>query len=219
MDMGKRLLDIGFATIWLIVTAPLFAIIAVLIKLESPGGVFYTPIMVGQNGKPFRFYRFRTMYLEKSTRTGGRKGFTKVGCRIRNCSLDHLPGLLNLLWGDITIVGPRPMEVAVVDLENPTWQRYFQVKPGFINYAILKLGKEWTPSRKSHPSLNQELELEYIEQHSPGLDIRILLQSFQALIKSKGNIKMRGQADPALEHKLEESGESLIDKPIHPHDR
>jgi sugar transferase EpsL len=72
------------------------------------------------------------------------KRLTTVGRFIRNYSLDHLPMLLNLLKGDITIVGPRPMELEVVRLDDPMWQQYFQAKPGLLNYAVLKLGKMWT---------------------------------------------------------------------------
>lgn len=200
--MLKRLFDILFALLWLIVTAPVFLVIALLVTFTSPGGLFYAPLVVGQHGKTFRALRFRTMVVVDPINPNRKRSLTSVGRFIRNYSLDHLPALLNLLYGDLTLVGPRPMEVDVFDPNDPVWQRYIQVKPGVFNYAILKLGKEWTPSRQSHPALNQELELEYIERRSSWFDLRIFLDSLRAFARSKGNIKMRSEADPAVKGKI-----------------
>lgn len=199
--MLKRFFDILFALFWLIVTAPVFLVIALLVTFTSPGGLFYAPLVVGQHGKTFRALRFRTMVVADPTDPNRKLSLTPVGRFIQNYSLDHLPVLLNLLYGDLTLVGPRPMEVAVVDQNDPTWQRYVQVKPGVFNYAILKLGKEWTPSRQSNPTLNQELELQYIERRSSWFDLRIFFDSLRAFVRSQGNIKMRSEADPEVKNK------------------
>lgn len=209
--MLKRFFDILFALFWLIVTAPAFLVIALLVIFTSPGGLFYAPWVVGQRGKTFRALRFRTMYVVDPIDPNRKRSLTPVGRFIRNYSLDHLPALLNLLYGDCTLVGPRPMEVAVVDPNDPTWQRYIEVKPGIFSYAILKLGKEWTPSRQSHPALNQELELEYIERRSNGFDLRIFLDSLGALARSKGNIKMRSEADPEVKEKISSTTKNTKD--------
>ena len=193
--MVRRLLDLIFALLWLILLAPVILIIAVLIGFDSPGPILYTPQMVGQYGRLFRLFRFRTMFIDKAGHLSANKKLTRVGCFIRNYSLDHLPMLVNLLNGNLTLIGPRPMETEVVDLQDPIWQRYFQAKPGLINYAVLKLGKAWTPSRTDKPALNQELELEYLEQRSLMFDLWLFLESMGAFMVSKGNVKARGEPD------------------------
>lgn len=150
--------------------------------------------MVGWKGKVFPLFRFRTMHIDPDTE----QRFTRVGRFLRNYSLDHLPQLFNLLRGDLTIIGPRPMEVDAVNLQEPAWQQYVQAKPGLINYAIFKLGKEWTPSRSTRPELNQELELQYQKQRSIASDAKLFLQALWKFMASRGNIKARGDTDPDL---------------------
>jgi len=90
------------------------------------------------------------------------------------------------------------MEINAVNFEDPIWQKYFQVKPGFVNYAVLKLGKFWTPSRRTHPDLNQELELEYLQKRSGKFDLDVFLKFIRALVLSKWNVKARGEPDPEV---------------------
>lgn len=200
--MIRRIFDLIFALFWLILLAPVILVIAILIKLDSPGPILYAPHMVGQHGQSFRLFRFRTMSMDKPSHLSANEKLTHVGRFIRNYSLDHLPTLVNLLNGDLTIIGPRPMETEVVDFQDPIWQRYFQAKPGLINYAVLKLGKMWTPTRTSSPGLNQELELEYLQKQSPMFDLRLFWQSMRAFILSKGNVKARGEPDSAIRDRL-----------------
>lgn len=188
------MVDVWLAALLLAITLPVILVIALLIKLESHGPVFYTPTMVGWKGKLFSLFRFRTMYTSDERE----QRFTRVGRFIRNYSLDHLPQLFNLLKGDITLIGPRPMEVSAVDLQDPIWQQYTHAKPGLINYAVYKLGKEWTPSRSTNPELNQELELQYLKQRSIVADAKLFLQSLRKFMASKGNIKARGETEPDL---------------------
>ena len=198
--MMKRLVDIVFAICWIILTTPVMILIALLIRLELSGPVLYSTVMVGKNGKTFSLLRFRTMRHGSSPDSP--KNLTRVGNFIRNYSLDHLPMWINLLKGDLTIVGPRPMEPYLVDRTDPIWEQYFLGKPGLINYAILKLGKLWTLTRTSHPALNQKLELEYRKKQSVAQDFRLLLQALQAYVVSKGNVKARGEPDPKYEKDL-----------------
>jgi lipopolysaccharide/colanic/teichoic acid biosynthesis glycosyltransferase len=191
----RRIIDLLVSVLCLIIFSPLTLLIAVLIRLDSQGSVLYTPRMVGWHGKIFSLYRFRTMRQAKE--------LTRVGRFIRNYSLDHLPMLINLLKGDLTLVGPRPMEVETVDLDDPIWQRYVQVKPGLFNYAVLKLGKLWTPLRASNPSLNQELELEYLQKRSAAFDWQVLVQSLHALLTSRGNIKVRAEPQTDVQDKIQ----------------
>lgn len=200
----RRLIDVIFATLWLIITAPLFILIAILIRLDSTESIFYSPRMVGKDGKEFLLLRFRTMSTDISGR-GNEQRFTRVGRIIRNYSLDHLPMLINLLKGDLTIVGPRPMEIHVVNLLDSRWQQYFQSKPGVFNYAVLKLGKFWTPARVSNPTRNQELELEYYQKRSPVVDLQLFLRFLYKFVRSTGNVKARGTPDPDEENRLHNS--------------
>jgi lipopolysaccharide/colanic/teichoic acid biosynthesis glycosyltransferase len=200
--MVKRMFDLIFASFCLVVAAPAILVIAILIKLDSSGPVLYVPQMVGKSGKLFRLLRFRTMYVDGSNHLDQDKGFTRIGRFIRNYSLDHLPTLINVLKGDISVVGPRPMEPEFVDLQDPTWQRYFQVRPGFFNYAVLKLGKTFGRSQADNLPLKQELELEYIQKQSLVFDLQLFLRFVWAHIVSGGNVKARGKPDPALEDKV-----------------
>jgi lipopolysaccharide/colanic/teichoic acid biosynthesis glycosyltransferase len=194
----RRLIDVLFALFCLLVSWPLLAVIALLIKRESPGPIFYIPKMVGQHRRLFPLFRFRTMYVNPSDQIIEQR-FTHTGHFIRAYSLDHLPTLINLLIGDITLVGPRPMELAVVDVGDPVWRAYFKVKPGLCNYAVLKLGKLWTPSRTTDPHRNQAMELAYRQRQSWWSDMGLFLQSVYALISSKGNVKARKEPDRDLE--------------------
>ena len=103
--------------------------------------------------------------------------------------------LFNLLIGDLTLIGPRPMELSKVDMHNPIWQDYFSVKPGLFNYAVLKLGNQWTARQQSHPEQNQQLEQLYGQHRSWRTDAGVFLQSVAALIRSRGNIKERKAPD------------------------
>ena len=127
----RRLFDLMFAVLCLAAAGPAMLVVANLKKLDSSGTVQYTPQLVGKDGKLFRLFRFRTMHTDKSAPLDPLEKLTRVGRFIRNYSLDDLPALLNILKGDTSTVGPRPMESESVDLQNPTWQMYLQVKPGF----------------------------------------------------------------------------------------
>ena len=176
-------------------------LISILIRLDSRGPVLYTPRMLGHHGAPFLLLRFRTMALDAPDHAPPQERFTRVGRVIRNLSLDHLPTLLNLLNGTLTLIGPRPMEPEHVDLQDPAWQRYFQIKPGLLNYAVLQLGQTWTPTQRRDPAVNRDLELAYIEKQSFLFDLRLFCAWMRALVTSRGNVKARGAAQVAGERK------------------
>ena len=199
--MMRRLVDSIFALSLLVLTGPLLLLISILVKLDSSGPVLYTPEMIGKNGRVFRLFRFRTMHVGSSS-VSSQKRLTRVGSFLRDYSLDHLPMLLNLLKSDLTIIGPRPMEREIVDMQSLSWQEYFQVKPGILNVAVLKLGKAWTPTRTSHPMLNQELELEYLKERSTRSDLKLFWKALEAYFWSRGNIKARGEPDPSVKHRV-----------------
>jgi lipopolysaccharide/colanic/teichoic acid biosynthesis glycosyltransferase len=199
--MIRRLIDLAFAVFWLIVTAPAILAIAVLIRLNSLGPVLYTPTMIGGHGRLFRLFRFRTMHVDAPAHLGPDERLTRVGRFIRNYSLDHLPALFNVLMGNLSVIGPRPMEPEFVDMQDPTWQRYFQVRPGLFNYAVLMLGRTFGHSSAGNLGLKQELELEYIQKRSLLFDLQLFWRTVVAHIASKGNVKARGV--PAIKVKDE----------------
>ena len=185
----KRLVDLSVARLLLIITAPLLAIIAIVIKVESHGPILYRRRCVGQNGQCFDLIRFRTI-VETSAYRSVDEWLTPAGRFIRNYSLDELPILFNVLWGDMSIIGPRPTEPRFVDWADPAWQQILAVRPGVISYAILRLGRNYNAS--SQP-LRNRLELEYIQQQSTLFDLRVLRKATQALVASRGNVKARGK--------------------------
>jgi lipopolysaccharide/colanic/teichoic acid biosynthesis glycosyltransferase len=199
--MLRRLIDLVVGGALFTLFAPIGALIAILIRLDSRGPVLYVPKVVGLHGRLFPLLRFRTMRIAGACASPEER-LTRVGRFIRAYSLDHLPLLVNLLAGDVTLVGPRPMEIEAVDLRSPVWRSYIRAKPGLMNYAVLKLGKEWTPSRARRPALNQELELAYERRRTPQSDARLFARWLWALVASRGNVKARKPADPDLEDRL-----------------
>ncbi len=185
----KRLCDLIVATLLLIITAPLLAIIAIVIKLDSRGPILYRRRCVGRNGQLFDLMRFRTMVETPAHRSVDER-LTPVGRFIRTYSLDEFPILFNVLRGDMSIIGPRPTEPSFVDLADPAWQQILSVRPGVISYAILGLARNYNAS--SQPVRNR-LELEYIQQQSTLFDLRVLRKTAQALVASRGNVKARGK--------------------------
>jgi exopolysaccharide biosynthesis polyprenyl glycosylphosphotransferase len=192
----KRFLDVVIASILLIILAPLFAIIAFLIKIDSPGPIFYISQRCGKKGRLFNFYKFRSMKVgadkekellrEKSEIKGpvfkirNDPRITRWGRFLRRYSLDELPQLVNVLKGEMSLVGPRPPtpdEVAKYD----TWQmRRLEVKPGITCL--------WQVRGRSDLSFYKwvKWDLWYIDNWSLGLDLMILLWTIPAVLKRRG---------------------------------
>ena len=189
----KRLTDLLIASLVLAVASPLLAIIAVAIRLESGGPVLYRRRCMGMHGHPFDLLRFRTMVDTPRHRTPDER-LTPVGRFIRNYSLDELPLLLNVLRGDMSIIGPRPTEISVVEPTDPAWQRILTVRPGVISYAALGLARDYNATSQS---ARNRLELEYLRRQSLWFDMQVLRQAVHALITSRGNVKARG--NPSVE--------------------
>jgi lipopolysaccharide/colanic/teichoic acid biosynthesis glycosyltransferase len=187
--MIKRAVDIVVAALRLLLAGPLIAAIALALRIEGRGPVFYRSLRLGKGGRVFRLLRFRTM-VETPSSLSPEARLPPVGRLIRNYSLDDLPSLLHVLRGDLSLVGPRPMEAGRVDPTAPTWRRILSVRPGYVSYAILKLGAHYNTSS---PAEKEQLELDYVSRQSLLFDLYVLAATLRALLTSAGNIKARGK--------------------------
>lgn len=145
--MMKRLLDCVFAGLGLLFLWPLMALAMVLIRLESPGPLFFCQERIGLAFRPFRIYKFRTMVQDAAARGGvltrdGDTRITKVGRLLRRTKCDELPQLINVLKGDMSIVGPRPEVKEYVDLFHADYIEILSVKPGITDLASLRFRNE-----------------------------------------------------------------------------
>ena len=142
-----RIVDVVAATIGLIILSPLLAILAFIIKCDSPGPVLYRARRAGKGGREFRLYKFRTMAADAHRRGPGVTGagdprITQAGRFLRRTKLDELPQLLNVLRGEISLVGPRPEDPRYVALYTPEQRRLLDVRPGITSMASLTYRNE-----------------------------------------------------------------------------
>ncbi len=188
----KRLLDIVVSLIAMVLFAPIFLITAILIKLDSPGPVFYKQERVGKNGRLFNVYKFRSMVRDAEKLTGpvwaGKKDprITRVGRVIRKMRIDEFPQIINVLNGHMSLVGPRPERPFFVEQlkkEYPFYSRRLLVKPGITGWAQVK-GKYDTTIEEVKTKL--EFDLYYIENISLQLDIRIIVFTVFVMLRFKG---------------------------------
>lgn len=192
----KRLLDVSGALFGLIMIAPVMGILALLIRLDSPGPVFYSAQRTGAKGRPFRCHKFRSMTTgaeqQKETLRGRnqRKGpifklvddprITRFGHFLRRFSLDELPQLWNVLRGDMSLVGPRPHPVEEVNQYQLHHYRRLDMKPGMTGL--------WQITARNSASfdLNMHLDLTYIENWTIALDLRILMATVRVVFVPEG---------------------------------
>ena len=154
-----RFFDFILSLVGLVVLAPIFIVLAIWIKIDSKGPVFYKQVRVGQNGIDFGLFKFRSMVVDADKRglitVGGRDPrITRSGYFIRKYKLDELPQLINVLVGDMSLVGPRPEVRKYVDLYTDEQQKVLSVKPGITDYASIEymdeneiLGKSSDPEK------------------------------------------------------------------------
>ena len=142
----KRLLDILAAVAGLTLLAPLFAAVALLIKLDSPGPVFFKQQRIGKGFRPFWIYKFRTMKVDADSgpalTVGADRRITRAGAFLRRSKIDELPQLINILTGDMTIVGPRPEVPRYVEAFRRDYEEILKVRPGLTDLASLKYRDE-----------------------------------------------------------------------------
>jgi len=181
-----RLLDITVATAALIVCSPLLLVAAVAIAIESRGGVIYRHERIGRDGVPFELWKLRTMVSGAETMGAGLyieqndARITRVGALLRRFSLDELPNLVNVLRGEMSVVGPRPTVAVQVERYTPHQRRRLEVKPGITGWAQVngRASISW-PERI-------ELDVWYVEHRSLRLDLRILARTARMLATGHG---------------------------------
>jgi len=193
----KRAMDVIGASVGLLLSAPLFPLIALAIRLDSPGPVFFTQERAGKNGTPFKVYKFRTMVVgaeeqlhelvdldslpEPVFKIANDPRVTRVGRWLRRTSLDETPQFFNVLRGEMSLVGPRPEEVQLVQRYDSWQRRRLVAKPGMTGVMQIS-GRGDLPLAE-----RVKLELAYIEHYSLWNDILILLRTIPAVIRGTGS--------------------------------
>lgn len=196
----KRLFDIVASGLGLIVLSPLFLILAIWIKLDSKGPVFYKQVRVGRHNKDFRIFKFRSMRVgaDKGSLVtiGGRDPrVTKSGYWIRKFKLDELPQLINVFIGDMSLVGPRPEVRHYVDYWTPEQMHILDVRPGITDPASIKFRNENELMEKAEDSEKYYIEvimqekinlyLEYVEKHNFFYDLGLIFKTFWVIVKER----------------------------------
>ena len=198
--MLKRLFDIIFSLMGLLALAPVFVVISLLIKWEDDGPVFYRGVRVGRSGKPFKIFKFRTRVVD-ADKIGGTSTseddlrITKVGRFIRKYKFDEFPQLLNVLIGEMSVVGPRPQVQWAVDLYKPEERILLMVKPGISDYASIKFKNEALILKGSEDTDKVYLEkiapekirlgLEYVKNRSLWVDLQIIFTTIVEIFKKQ----------------------------------
>jgi exopolysaccharide biosynthesis polyprenyl glycosylphosphotransferase len=194
---AKRALDLALAGLGLVALAPAFTLIALAIRIDSPGPVFFAQERIGLNKRRFRMHKFRTMGVDAESRIKEVEHLnhmqgptfklrddprvTRIGRFLRRSSIDELPQLWNVLKGDMSLVGPRPLPMRDVEgFEEDRHRRRFSVRPGLTGL--------WQVSGRNELSFEtwMELDLRYIDAWSLGLDLQILLRTFPAVLSGRG---------------------------------
>jgi exopolysaccharide biosynthesis polyprenyl glycosylphosphotransferase len=195
--VAKRLIDFCASAVLLLAMVPVFVIVALLIKIDSPGPVFFRQERVGFNKRRFRLFKFRTMIegadkqqqiLERLNEADGPvfkikddPRITCIGRFLRRYSIDELPQLFNVLRGEMSLVGPRPLPVRDIERIDAQWhKRRLSMKPGMTCL--------WQVNGRSHVSFDHwvRMDLEYIDRWSLSLDLRVLLKTIPAVFKGLG---------------------------------
>ena len=196
--MTKRIFDILFSFIGLVILLPFIIIIGLLILIDSSGGVFYKQSRVGKNNKNFNLFKFRSMRTGADKKglltVGGRDSrVTRMGYFIRKYKIDELPQLLNVFIGNMSLVGPRPEVRKYVDLYNENQKQVLIVKPGITDYASIEyskenelLGKAENPEKVYIDEImpaKLKLNLKFIEEQSIGTDFKIIFKTFAKILQ------------------------------------
>ena len=196
----KRLFDIIFSLIGLVILFPFFLFIGILIKFGSRGPVFYRGVRIGRFGKPFKIYKFRTLVVN-AERIGGPSTagddfrITKIGKILRKYKLDELPQLIDVLRGKMSFVGPRPEVPFYANMFTKEEKTILSIRPGITDWASLWNSNEGTilagspdPEKTYQEKIRPkkiELQLKYVREKSFATDLRIVLQTLKKLIERR----------------------------------
>ena len=188
----KRIFDLICSTLGLIVLSPILIVIAIRIKTDSDGPVFFKQIRIGEKNKEFEILKFRTMVVDaeklgRQITVGNDSRITKIGAFLRKYKLDELPQLINVFKGDMSLVGPRPEVPRYVEMYNEEQRRVLEVKPGITDLASIRyrdenglLGEAENPDDFYINTIMPDklaLNLEYINKNNIFLDIYIILKT------------------------------------------
>jgi len=200
--MSKRMFDIVVAALGLIVLSPIFVVVAILIRLDSRGSIFFRQERVGKGLRPFSIYKFRTMRMD-ADRHGGQitvgedPRITRVGRVLRKAKLDELPQLVNVLKGEMSFVGPRPEVPRYVEMFRDDYEQILAIRPGITDLASLRYRNESTLlGQSSDPEqeyithvLPDKLKLshEYLQKSSLLFDLTLIFKTLLKLLPYGGN--------------------------------
>jgi lipopolysaccharide/colanic/teichoic acid biosynthesis glycosyltransferase len=195
----KRLFDVEVSLMGLVAVWPLFVIVAVAVKLSSPGPILYRGIRSGLYGKPFRIYKFRTMVMDAEVLGGHSTALndprlTPIGKFLRKYKLDELPQLFNIILGHMSLVGPRPQVENYTKLYSDEEKMILTVKPGLTDYASIRfinldalLGDGAIDEkyfREIEPEKNR-LRIKYAREHNFWIDLKLIFMTFVQLFRVK----------------------------------
>lgn len=195
----KRTCDIGLSSIGFIILVPVFLLIGIAIKIDSKGPAFFVHKRIGKNGKIINIYKFRTMYegsedmfvkfskkqteeYERNYKLKDDPRVTKIGKILRKTSLDELPQILNILKGELSIVGPRPVVSNELEKYGKDKDKFLSIKPGLTGY--------WQVNGRSLTSYEDRMKMElyYVENRGIWLDTKIFFKTILSVIKKEGAI-------------------------------
>jgi lipopolysaccharide/colanic/teichoic acid biosynthesis glycosyltransferase len=193
----KRLFDIGLSLTAIVMMSPVFFIVAILLKFDSKGAVFYRQVRVGLNEKKFKLVKFRTMHVDSDGKglltVGDRDArITPLGYWLRKYKIDELPQLINVLGGDMSFVGPRPEVSRYVELYDSFQRRVLTMKPGITDWASIEFidenrllaSADDPESFYIHTIIPQKItqNLKYIDHHNIWIDLKIISQTLRGII-------------------------------------
>jgi lipopolysaccharide/colanic/teichoic acid biosynthesis glycosyltransferase len=197
--MVKRIFDLLIAIVGLILLSPVLLLVSLLIKLDSPGSIFYKGDRIGKDGVPFKMYKFRTM-VTNADRLGpalthrGDPRITRVGRKLRQWKLDEIPQIFNIIRGEMSVVGPRPESPGYVQHYTPQQRRVLQVKPGITGLTQVKFRHEESLlDHCTHVEADYlekimphklALDLEYINSQSLLVDIKLMIRTVWCLFQA-----------------------------------
>ena len=195
----KRILDVIISSIGLVLLLPFFLILAIIIKIDSKGPIIYAHKRIGKNGKEIKIYKFRTMYENanemikdfteeqmKEWKTNFKlkndPRVTKVGNILRKTSLDELPQIINIIKGELSIIGPRPVVEEELEKYGANKNKFLSVTPGLTGF--------WQANGRSDTTYEQRMQMElyYVDNYNFKLDCQIFFKTFSAVLKKEGAV-------------------------------